>query len=190
MDISAVDICNLALDLIGQGPPIVSFDEGSNLANTFKRRYPLSRNEVLRIHPWNFAIHRENLVQLTETPDSGYTYQYQLPVDPLCLRVLEVTNVVNPDYRIEGDRLLTNETEVSIRYIKEVVDTSKFDSLFCKALALRIASDIAFQVTQDHHTEQAMEMKFEMYINRAMGKDNLEEKGPDVTDNSWIEAGR
>jgi len=190
MDITAVDICNSALDLIGEGNPIVSFDDGSAIANLLKRRYPLARNEVLRMHEWNFAIHREDLAQLSDTPVSGYSYQYQLPVTPLCLRVLEMVDST-AEYRIEGNRLLTNEDEVSIRYIKEETNTTRFDTLFIKALAARIAADVAYRITQNQSVADKMESLFEYYLIRAKGKDNLEATEPDpTTSTSWIDAGR
>jgi len=191
MDISEVDICNHALIMIGTPQFIVSFDEGSGLANTLKRVYPLARNEVLRLHEWNCAIARETLAQLEDTPVSGYSYQYQLPVAPLCLRVLNIESVVDVDYRIEGDRLLTNEDSVSIRYVKELTDTTKYSPLLVKTLAAKIAADIAFSVTQLQQVESAMESKFEYYLNRAKGIDNMESEGPDPeTNTSWIDEGR
>jgi hypothetical protein len=40
---------------------------------------------------------------------------------------------------IEGDRLLTNETAINMRYIKAVTDSAKFDPLFVEVFILKLA---------------------------------------------------
>jgi len=45
----------------------------------------------------------------------------------------------NFSYSLEGDRLLTNEGEVNLRYIKRVTDPTKFDPLFVEVLILKLA---------------------------------------------------
>ena len=40
---------------------------------------------------------------------------------------------------LEGQRLLTNEDAMKIRYIKRVTDVTKFDPLFVELLVLRLA---------------------------------------------------
>lgn len=191
MSISEVDICNSALDLLGVGRSIVSFTDGTGLANTLRRRYPISRDTVLRMHEWNFAIQRANLPQLEEGPVSGYSYQYQLPTDPYCLRVLCMTNVIGAEYRIEGRRLLTNVNECSIKYISQVTDTTKFDPLFIDVLAVRIAADVAYKITQSRFIAQNMKAEFEYNLQRAKGIDNLEGTEPDPAENtSWTNEGR
>jgi hypothetical protein len=42
-------------------------------------------------------------------------------------------------YAIEGQRILTNENTVEIRYIKRVIDVTEFDPLFVELLVLRLA---------------------------------------------------
>jgi len=191
MDISAVDICNQALDVLGEKNFIASFDDGTAIANLCKRVYPLARNIVLEAHDWNCAISRETLAQLTETPDSGYSYQYQLPISPLCLRVLEMTNVQDAEYRIEGDRLLTDEDECSIRYIKEQTDTTKYSPKLIQLMAYKVAEMIAYNITGDRSTENAMKQTYEYHLSEAKGLDNVEGQQPDPDEkNTWIEAGR
>ena len=191
MDVSAVDICNIALDSLGSKPPIVSFDDSTDVARLCKRIYPVSRNKVLRAHDWNCAIARETLAPLADAPVSGYSYQYQLPISPLCLRVLNMTNVADAEYRVEGDKLLTDEEECSIRYIKEVTDTTAFDPDLIELIALRVAADIAFSITQSLSIEAKSEQKYQMALYEAKGINNTESRQPDPeTNNSWIDAGR
>jgi hypothetical protein len=42
-------------------------------------------------------------------------------------------------FAIEGDRILTNETAIKLRYIKRVTDPTKFDELFIEVFILKLA---------------------------------------------------
>ena len=41
-------------------------------------------------------------------------------------------------YALEGQRLLTNESSIQIRYIKKVTDPTKFDPLFVQVFVLQL----------------------------------------------------
>ena len=108
-----VSICSNALRRLGDSPITTLSDntERARLCNAF---YGDARDAVLRSHPWNFAITRARLAQLSSTPAYGYSYQYALPTDPYCLRVLEMEY---SDYKFkiensatEGRVLLTDES--------------------------------------------------------------------------------
>ena len=138
---SATDICNLALGHLGE-KRITSLDEDSVAARACALHYETTLEEVLRSHRWNFAQTRAELTALADEPLFGCDYQYQLPAD--CLRVLEFNDsecgdVVSDQYIIEGRRLLTNASEAKLVYTKRITDVSAFDSLFVKALAVKLA---------------------------------------------------
>jgi len=42
-------------------------------------------------------------------------------------------------YALEGQRLLTNESSMEIRYIRKVTDVTEFDPLFVEVLVLQLA---------------------------------------------------
>jgi hypothetical protein len=113
---SPVQICNAGLIKLG-AERINSLSENNKRARLCNERFDGLRQEVLRAHPWNFAIRRADLVRLSTTPEYEYNYEYQLPSD--CLRVLETAaDKDNPGgdilgnsitkYKIEGRKLLTN----------------------------------------------------------------------------------
>jgi hypothetical protein len=144
MAASETTICNQALGKLG-ARRVIDLDEESNEARACRLHYAETRDEVLRHHRWNFAIHRETLSQLATPPVFGWAFQYQLPED--CLRLFELNGwdvARRPGFwEIEGRVLLTNEGEAQVRYISRVTDCNKFDALFIEALALKLASKIA-----------------------------------------------
>ena len=84
-----VSICSNALRKLGDDP-ITSLTEDTERARLCNAFYESSRDSLLRSHPWNFAITRATLAKLSSTPAYGFAYQYALPTDPYCLRVLEM----------------------------------------------------------------------------------------------------
>jgi hypothetical protein len=49
------------------------------------------------------------------------------------------TGNLKVSYAIEGQRLLTNETAINLRYIKKVTDPTQFDELFTEVFILKLA---------------------------------------------------
>jgi len=156
---STVDIANYALNIIGASN-ISALDENSKAARLVNQRYESVRDSVFRSHPWNCLINRAELAQETSSPAFGYTYQYALPTNPYCLRVLEFSNgslsypqdnmfsnTGGPVYVIEGRKLLTDEGTARIKYIGRVTDPNEYDASLIEALAARLAMEIAYAVT-------------------------------------------
>lgn len=144
----ATTICNYALARLGQSQ-IMSMEDASKPARFCKRMYPQTRDEVLRSHPWNFAGKRATLAMLLDKPEFEWLYQYQLPTD--FLRMLELNSYRTGEslklFEIEGDRLLTNESQAQVKYVWRLVDANKFDPLFVEALSVKLASKLAKPLT-------------------------------------------
>ena len=84
-----VSICSNALRRLGDDP-ITSLTDDSERARLCNSFYSDARDSVLRSHPFNFSITRTTLAQLSTAPTYGFAYQYALPTNPYCLRVLEM----------------------------------------------------------------------------------------------------
>lgn len=137
--ISEIQICNRALLHLGV-QPITAFTDNNPVAAACGIVYEDCRDELLREHPWNFAIKRAILSPEVSTPVFGFSKQFNLPSD--CLRVYRTYNPYI-DYQIEGTKLLTNESSISILYIRQVTDCNEFDPIFRKTLSLKIAVELA-----------------------------------------------
>ena len=141
-------ICNLALGRLGS-QRILDISEDSVEGRACALQYPVARDELLRMHRWNFAIDRDTLTALAEAPAFGWSKQYALPVN--CLRVLQLNaweeNEVPKMWDIEGRFLLTDEGEAQIKFIYRNEDVATYDSVFVSALACKLAAMIAKDVT-------------------------------------------
>ena len=141
---SEIDISSNALTKLG-AKPITSFDDLTDRSNLCRDYYPRVRDAVLRAYPWNCAITRMALALDATAPVFGYAYRFQLPVLPYCLRVLEVED--DPEYKIEGRYLVTDESSVNIKFIARITDPGLFDALLVEAIECRLAAELAYPIT-------------------------------------------
>ena len=180
---SVVDICNEAMDLLGAAT-ITALTENSKEARLCNRRFETVRDAVLRSHPWNTAIRRASLARDTDAPAFGFTYQYTLPTDPYCLRVLSFWNS-NVDseiaaydsqvmFKIEGRKVLSNEGTCKITYLARVTDTEQYDSLLSSTIAHKLAAETAYAITGSTSVSQAMQQLYEVRLREARSIDAME----------------
>ena len=139
---SVVDICNSALNQIGASN-IISLTEDSKAARLCNQRYTFVRDSVFRSHPWNCLTTRATLAPDTATPAFEFSKQFTLPTDPFCLRVLQLSNT-DILYKIEGRKLLCNESSIEMLYVGRVEDGNQYDMLLIEALAAAMAADLAY----------------------------------------------
>lgn len=148
---SEVEICNMGLLYVGAKPKITSLTEDSDNARLARTFYSTIRDAVLRSHIWNCAIHRpdSSLTPLSTAPDTDYDYQYNLPVNPWCLRLLQVGELEDQptNWKVESRKFLYNESSAKVVYIKRITDTNEFDPLLVEAIANRLAIKFAMPLT-------------------------------------------
>ncbi len=183
----AISICNEAIALLG-GQTLTDFTDNTQEARLVDQFYYSAIKDTLRDYDWAFATKRSSeLAELDDEPEFGFSYQYQLPSD--CLRVIGVYG--DPDFEIEGETLLTDETVVQIKYVYSITDVSLFDSLFRRALVRRLAADMAYPLTKKRGKEEEMILLYERALSKAKAKDIKEThnvaRTPASAD-SWIQA--
>ena len=139
---SIVDICNSALNQIGASN-IISLTEDSKAARICNQRFAFIRDSVFRSHPWNCLTTRTSIAPDTTAPAFEFTKQFTLPTDPFCLRVLALSDT-DILYKIEGRKLLCNESSIEMIYIGRVLDGNQYDLLLIEALAAAMAADLAY----------------------------------------------
>jgi len=181
MATSSVDICNSALYKIGS-TRITALSDNTKGAIICNDQYDRCRKEVLRSHPWNFAITWISLAATVNTPISDdYDYEFLIPSD--VLRVLD-TNLTTDDWEIgnntDGNKVLfCNDDTVKIQYIKDITNTTRFAPDFEEALAFRLAIDLAYAMVQSQSVQQQMFQYYKAALANARSFD-AQEKGQDM----------
>lgn len=143
MATSEVQICNNALIKVGSDV-ISSLTENTKGAKLCNQLYEPIRDELLRLHPWNFAVERVELAAEVASPLFGFEFKFTLPSD--FIRLLDVYDYVTR-YRIEGNNIFSDDNNLKIVYIKKETNPGKFDSAFTEVLATRIASEISYSLS-------------------------------------------
>lgn len=197
---SELDIYNLALTRIGH-EPLSSPTEQGKAGDRCRLHYPVIRDTVLMAHPWNFAVRRQELAQLSETPAFEFDYAYALPTDPYCLRVLrtewEASGYAPFNWRVESINvdgtpvraLLCNEPSVSIEYIARITDVALFSALFVDTLAARLAAEIAISMTDNQAAAKTMMDFYAAKLAEARTMDAQEGSPRDVVNtDGWLMA--
>jgi len=185
-----VDIGNMALRRIGE-TRIESFTEQSDNANILNDIYDINRKAVLREYPWSFAVKTAELVATSEEPPD-WNYEFALPADLLYLLSPAESGRDFTDniYEIRGSNLYTDDSEITVRYVYDITDTSKFDSLFVTALSYLLASELAMPRTGDPNIQGNMAQGYTQAITKARGMNGSENKLNRVADNQYVNARR
>ena len=172
----------MALNEVGEGS-IMALTEDSKAGRLCNQFYALTRDMVLRAHPWNFATKRVELAQLTETPAFDFDHQFQLPAD--CLKV-QKTDDDRDIFKVEDGMLLSNNAVVKIVYTRRIEDTTKFDSLFVETLYLEIAAKIVFNLSDNNALSQTLFAKAKDKISQAKSMDGQEGIVDVVEADTWL----
>lgn len=172
---SKIDICNMALSRLGL-QPIQSLSDDTTEARSLNIIYNQVAENVMSMGPWTSCLVRVDLAQVSGTPTYGFNYIYQLPVSPKCLRVLEL----NEDqlgqivYRIEGDKLLTDQTSVQILYIGALTNTESYDAYLRQAITERLIVELSYAKTGVDKNLQIMEQLFASKIEQWLNLNNIQ----------------
>jgi hypothetical protein len=148
---TGVSICSDALLMLGS-KAISSFNDGTDESSVCDRLYSDIRDSALVMYPWSFATKKIKLARLVTTPASVWRYEYQLPGDKLNnpRAVFASSNIgANPqkDWEIQGDKLLTNLTEVYIDYHFSVGEYA-MPQYFVQLLKYMLAWHLAMPITE------------------------------------------
>jgi hypothetical protein len=175
----SLEIINQALGYVGQEPVSdINENKFSRLAGTF---WLASVKQVLRAHPWNFAVTRVMLAPMADVPVSGFSAQFALPAD--CLRVMEVSE---RDYRLEGKRILCSSVSIAVKYVALVTDITLFDSLAEGALIRLLAHKLAYPVTKSTTQQDAQWTAYTQELAQARIVDAQEDPAEEMEESSLL----
>jgi len=159
MAVSVVEICNLALSLIG-GENISSMSEASAQARASNQFYQTTRDGLLALYPWGFAQKLRVLPEVGNDKAGTWAHAYDLPVD--MLKVGLVRPAYSADlgvfegeqaqaaflHHVEGDKIYSDVEGAVLLYTARVEDPSLYPPLFVSALAYSLAAWLAMPLTR------------------------------------------
>jgi len=181
MATSSTEICNSALNKIG-AMRIDNISDNTKAAKLCNDQYDRLRREVLRSHPWNFAITWISLAATVNNPVSDdYDYEFIIPSDVLRVLQTDITDDLGWEVgnNVDGNKVIfCNNSSLKIKYIKDITNTTRFPPDFEEVLAFRLAADMAYSLVQSRAVQDQMFTYYGATLARAMSFD-AQEKGQD-----------
>jgi hypothetical protein len=184
MAFADVTIANSALLQVG-GKRIESLTETSTEAQIVNEFFEEVRRAVLTAHPWNCAIQRAVLIELSPPP-FGFSRRFQLPTDNLRVLSLNATSdpiVANgyvihddgyPRFKIEGSTLVTNDDTANIVYIFYNKNPQTYSPLLYSAMAARLAAEIAWPIARSRTLAETTWNIYSQKLQEARSMDGME----------------
>ncbi len=192
---SQVDIANRALTKLGAAR-IISFGDDNKQARAVSSMFDIVRDAELRSHIWSFSVKRASSASLVTKPEFGYEHEYPVPSD--CLRILMVNDTYPgpslEDYRnqnvaryvVEGNKILADfAPPLKLRYIRRVIDTTEWDSMFVEAFACRLAMEMCEDLTQSNTKRELAQAEYMSALRGAIRASALEQPPQAMPDTSW-----
>jgi hypothetical protein len=150
-----VTIANMAASLIGEDDQIMSPGDDTHIGRTIAAVWALCRQAAIRDHMWNFAMARKGLAA-EALDDVPYPWAHSFPLPAECLRLVEVLNLSDNDYQLEGRSILCNSIgPVYIRFLQDIEEPALWDDLFAVAFSRRLAVQIGTRIAGSSYDRQA-----------------------------------
>lgn len=171
MATTETDIANRALSRLGQ-TQITSIADTTVVPTYCRTHFASVRQQLLRSHPWNFAVRREALARFNDDPRFGPRHAFILP--PSYLDAIQAWADIEgyckiERYSIEEGFLLANTESAYLLYVEDILDPTYWDSTFTECAVLMLASRIAKQITGDASLAQALLSEVEqIWLPKAM----------------------
>lgn len=179
---SAVTVCNGALIRLGAAR-IAALNENSVEARICNERYEHVLKDLLRAHPWKFALKWAALAVVTNPPTLKYDNVYAIPGD--CLRVIGSTNE-SDNWEVEGQYLSADVEDIVVQYIKYETDVNNFDENFRELLSLKLAHDMCYAFVQSTSFKQLLESEYKAKLREVRSYSAQESSPPRVYADLWI----
>lgn len=186
-----IKIANQALRRLGANP-ILAFSDPTAEGLLVNDTYEEIRDDLLRDHPWNFALRRESLAASATAPVWGYERAFPVPAD--FLRLIEVNEQSYYDVKVEsidgvGTVFVTDmAAPLKILYVARVEDPSQYDPKFRKALMLRCALEWAEPLTASSSVLEAVAAEFDRAWMDATRADGQEGTPAQLSPVTWTRA--
>jgi hypothetical protein len=181
-----LEICNNALVLLGNNPLADLTDTTKKAVKIVTQFYTQAIEEVIRAYSWNCATTRDTLTVDDDAPEFEWDYRFALPSD--CLRVLMVYDK-ETKFKIENGYILTNDSSGKVQYLK-LISVADMDALCRAALSARLASMIAFPLTNSVSVAEAMWKLYQERLDEARTVDASEGSSEQMLNDDWLNARR
>lgn len=190
-------IINVSLRRIGESRINNLDTDTGKEARAARDLYEEARDDLLRSHPWNFAVKRKKLAQLATTPVFGWEYGYGLPADwirTISVHPYDGYDDTNVEYRMETQDisgtptrvLLSDSNQIYLRYVARITDVALMTADFREALSMRLARDLSVALEKSSSVYELMDKQFRRALSNAQSVDGMEDHPETFREGSWV----
>lgn len=192
MALSLIDLVNDALATLGE-QPIVNLDKNNATSTSIliRMKYPLIQRTLLMEADWNCARITTKLSRLATAPSKGYQYAFQMPTDPECLKIVQISidggesfidlnayynwNAGSKEaiFDRDGDTILCNMPEVWIKYTG-LITPAQFDPFLASAFSAQLAAELAYAIPASASLAQYLESVANKKLKKAIARNALD----------------
>lgn len=185
---------NLALGHLGQ-PEIALMSDATTRARKVRQFFPVARQAVLRLKPWNFAT---GWVQPAQDPVQSLGHlKLRFPLPAECLRVRFIKGDNRREWDVESGSasvggvpvevmiLVTNISDPTVCYTKDVTVPRLWDSLFLEAFGFMLAGHLAESLGRSRELGEQMRQRAEGSVAGAATIDAKERGRQHRPETSW-----
>lgn len=150
---TSVDICNLALNLLGESDEVLSINppDGGELAGTCARWYPHAVKSVFEEFDWHFATKREELAKYSQLDETLYQWKYSFALPAQCIRVInagmrEDRHLLPIEFEVElgqqetGRALYCNVEHPVLTYVAANQNATTYPAYFVDCVVTKLAA--------------------------------------------------
>lgn len=183
---SPVEICNLALDKVGQDA--ISSLSGNDLTPTealMARNYDPVRQELLREYVFNFSVRTVSLTRVGDAPGTRYADAYAVPNGHIrtCVVGPDTPDSRILDYAIQdmanGSKIILcdNGGAASLEYTAcwDITDVNKWDSQFRKCMIISLALAVCYAITKSNTAWKRLSEELNAALPSAVSVDGQEQ---------------
>lgn len=181
---SQIEICNAALYRLN-GQSITSLSDNTKESVILTRIYDATRRRLLRSHPWNFAVKKVELAQLTTAPAFEHTYAFGLPSD--CLRVVSVYEADSP-WKVVGSEIHSDDSTMYLEYIADITNEGLWDSVFVDVMTLKLAVDMCYAITGSSEVMGQLKQELAQTMREAKQYDAMEDFPRQWDNGTWYDS--
>lgn len=184
--VTKVTICSDAALLVGS-PPISDLTDDTTEARLTSNLFEMVRDELLRYHPWSFAVKRVELSPISTPPPYGFKYIFNCPFDMLRLLSIDSTEICT-DFALENRKILTNISSVKLRYVYRNEDAASWAPDFVSIVTYELASQIAYPIAKSDALRQTLAQQAQYKLMLAKANNGMELPSQEIHGNILLAA--
>lgn len=122
--------------------------------------------------------------QWTEAPAFEYAYQVSLPSD--WLRTLRVSELNDQPYRMEGNKILTDDYPIELKYIYNVTDYLLMDVAFYDLLSTALAVHASYKISASSQLVALLQDTYKKQLRKVRFDDATEDPAEVIGADDWV----